>query len=78
MSGVTARPRHHSPVRRVAQNMDAARTPSTRLHEHFLWLVNDAIARDLPNDAVSRLADEYAESALLLLADDGVAAAPAA
>ena len=58
---------------------DLTRTPSAdRLHEHFVWLVNDAITSDLPNDAVSRLADEYAEQALLLLASEQAAAPSAA
>lgn len=74
MSGVTCRNRHDPSSGGVEGTM-STQAQLTRLHEEYIWRVNDAVGSDVSNDELSRLLDEYADAALRLLLDDSAAAA---
>ena len=54
--------------------MSDTATRLARLHEQYVWRVNAAVGSDMSNDDLSRLLDEYAESAVGLLLEEPAAA----
>ncbi len=74
MTRVTAAPGALRPPGGQREGMSDTSTRLARLHEQYVWRVNAAVGSDMSNDDVSRLLDEYAESAVRLLIEEPAAA----